>query len=138
MRKRPGEEAFRVSFKFPRRGWEQRLANFNGFSSVETRSYYSCLVLYFHDQTLLNLHPKATSLITACFLFSFKLKIILNYCSRCVSIRFLERIDSYPIRLVSLSESKGSNPFSLQKPCQNKYVPIETDKIAIQYDGNIE
>ena len=42
--------------------------------------------------------------------FSFKLKIIPNYRSRCVSIRFLERIDSYPICLVLLSESERSNP----------------------------
>ena len=45
LRKRPGDEAFRVSFKFPRRGWDQRLADFNRFSNTETRSCYSCLVL---------------------------------------------------------------------------------------------
>ena len=45
LRKKPGDEAFRVSLKFPRRGWDQRLANLNRFSSVETRSCYSCLVL---------------------------------------------------------------------------------------------
>ena len=43
------------------------------------------------------------------FPFSFKLKIIPNYRSSCFSIRVLERIDSYPIRLVSLSESVRSN-----------------------------
>ena len=53
---------------------------------------------------------KNISLIIVSFLFSFKLKIIPSYCSRCVSISFSERIDSYPIRLVSLSESKRSNP----------------------------
>ena len=51
LRKKPGDEAFRVSFKFPRRGWDQRLANFNRFSSVGTWSCYSCLVLYLHDIT---------------------------------------------------------------------------------------
>ena len=45
LRKKPGDEAFRVSFKFPRRGWGQILADFNRFSSIETRSCYSCLVL---------------------------------------------------------------------------------------------
>ena len=49
LRNKPGDEAFRVSLKFPRRGWDQRLADFNRFSSVETRSCYSCLVLYLHD-----------------------------------------------------------------------------------------
>ena len=47
---RSGEEAFRVSFKFPRRGWDQRLANFNRFSNIETRNCYSCLVLSLHDE----------------------------------------------------------------------------------------
>ena len=46
MRKKPGDEAFRVSFKLPRRKWDQRLADFNIFSSIETRSCYSSLVLY--------------------------------------------------------------------------------------------
>ena len=49
MRKKPGDEAFRVSFKFPRRGWDQSLSDFNIFSSVETLSGYSCLLLYLHD-----------------------------------------------------------------------------------------
>ena len=40
-------------------------------------------------------------------------KIKPNYHSICVSIRFLERIDCYPIRLVSLSESERSNPSPL-------------------------
>ena len=48
MRKEPGDEAFRVSFKLPRRKWDQRLADFNLFSSIETRSRYSSLVLYLH------------------------------------------------------------------------------------------
>ena len=39
---------FWVSFKFPRRGWDQRLADFYRFLSTETRSCYSCLVLYLH------------------------------------------------------------------------------------------
>ena len=60
-------------------------------------------------------------------LFSVKLKIIPNYRSRCVSIRFLERIDSYPIRLVSLSESERSNPSLLRKSCRKKSVPMETE-----------
>ena len=45
----------------------------------------------------------------------FKLKIIPNYCSRSVSIRFLEPIDSYPIRLTSLSESERFQPLSVAK-----------------------
>ena len=28
---KPGDEAFRISFKFPRPGWDQRLADFNTF-----------------------------------------------------------------------------------------------------------
>ena len=64
------------------------------------------------------------------FLFSFKLKIIPNYRSRCVSIRFSERIDSYPIRLVSLSESELSNPSPLRKSCRKKYVPMETEGLS--------
>ena len=51
LRKKPGDEAFRVSFKFPRRGWDQRLADFNRFSNTETRSCYSCLVLKLYDET---------------------------------------------------------------------------------------
>ena len=49
MKKRPGDEASRVLFKFPRHAWDQRLADFNRFSSAETPSCYSCLVLYLHD-----------------------------------------------------------------------------------------
>ena len=45
LRKKPGDEVFRVSFKIPRRGWGQRLADFNRYSNIETRSCYSCLVL---------------------------------------------------------------------------------------------
>ena len=76
-------------------------------------SFYKKLSFLF--QTLLNLHWKNISLIIVSFLFSFKLKIIPNYCSRCVYIRFLEWINSYPIRLVSLSESERSNPSPLRK-----------------------
>ena len=49
LRKKPGEEAFLISFKFPRWGWDQRLADFNRFSSKETQSCYSGLVLYILD-----------------------------------------------------------------------------------------
>ena len=70
---------------------------------------------------------KNISLIIVDFFFSVKLKIIPNYRSRCVSIRFLERIDSYPIRLVSLSESERSNPSLLRKSCRKKSVPMETE-----------
>ena len=45
LRIKPGDEAFRVSFKFLRHGWNQRLANFNRFSNIETLSCYSCSVL---------------------------------------------------------------------------------------------
>ena len=48
LRKKPGDKAFRVLFKFPRRRWDQRPADFNRFSSVKTRGCYSCLVLYLH------------------------------------------------------------------------------------------
>ena len=54
LRKKPGDEAFWVSFKFPRRGWDQRLIDFNGFPSIETRSCYFCLVLYLHGSS----HPQ--------------------------------------------------------------------------------
>ena len=56
--------------------------------------------------------------------------MIPNYRSRCVSISFSERIDSYPIRLVSLSESDRSNPSPLQKSCRKKYVPMETEGLS--------
>ena len=49
MRKKPGDEAFWLSFKFLRRGWDQRLADFNRFSNTETQSCYSCLVLQLHS-----------------------------------------------------------------------------------------
>ena len=45
LRKKPGDEAFRVSFKFPWCGWDQGLADFNRFWNTKTRSCYSCLVL---------------------------------------------------------------------------------------------
>ena len=51
LRKRPGDEAFRVFFKFPRGGWDQRLADFNRFSIVEKQSCYSCLISYLHVNT---------------------------------------------------------------------------------------
>ena len=52
LRKRPGDEAFRVSFKFPRGRWDQRLADFNRFSTVETqRSCHSSLILYLLGHT---------------------------------------------------------------------------------------
>ena len=38
LKKKPGDETFRVSFKFPRRGGDQRLADFNKHSNTETRS----------------------------------------------------------------------------------------------------
>ena len=51
LRKNPGDEPFRVLFKFPTRGWYQGLAEFNRFLSVQTRSSYSYLVLYHHVKT---------------------------------------------------------------------------------------
>ena len=54
------------------------------------------------------------------FLFLFKLKIIPNYRSRCASIRFLEGIGNYPIRLVSLTKSECFNPSLLRKSCRKK------------------
>ena len=96
-------------------------------------SFYKKLSFLF--QTLLNLHWKNISLIIVSFLFSFKLKIIPNYCSRCVSIRFLERIDSYPIRPVSLSESERSDPSPLHKSGRKKYVLMETDGLSDMKSG---
>ena len=101
----------------------RRLQDFT-FSSV---SFYKKLPFLF--QTLLNLHWKNISLIIVSFLFSFKLTIS-NYGSRCVSIRFLERIDSYLIRLVSFSESQRSNPSPLRKSCLKSYVPMETEGLS--------
>ena len=69
------------------------------------------------------------------FPFSFKLKIILKYCPRCVSIRFLEGIDSYPIRLVSLSESERSSPSRLWKSCRKKSVPMEIEGLSDMETG---
>ena len=81
------------------------------------------------------------------FLFSFKLQIILNYRSRCVSITFLEGIYSYWIRLVLLSESERSNPSPFTKIMPKKICPNGNRRsiryeswnraIAIRYDGNI-
>ena len=45
LRKKPGE-AFQASFKLPRCGWDQRLANFNRFLQQK-----QCLLLYVHEQT---------------------------------------------------------------------------------------
>ena len=45
LRKKPGDEAFRLSFKLSRRGEDQRIADFNRFSNIETLICYSCLVL---------------------------------------------------------------------------------------------
>ena len=73
---------------------------------------------------------KTISLILLGFLFSFKLKIIPIYRSRCVSISFSDRIDSFPIRFVSLSESERSNPSPLPKSCRKKYVPMETEGLS--------
>ena len=73
---------------------------------------------------------KNISLMLVGFLFSFKLKIIPNYCSRCIFIRFLERIDSSPIRLIHLSESERSNPSPLWKSWRKKSVPMETEGLS--------
>ena len=54
LKKKPGDEEFRVSFKFLRCGWDQRLADFNRFANIETRSCYSCLVLYLHGYRFLS------------------------------------------------------------------------------------
>ena len=51
-RKKPGDEEFWASFKFPRLVWDQRLVYFNRFSYIETRSSYSGLVLYLHGLVL--------------------------------------------------------------------------------------
>ena len=69
------------------------------------------------------------------FLFSFKLKIIPNYRSRFVSISFSERIDRYPIRLVSLSELERSNPSLLRKSCRKKYAPMGTEGLSDMKNG---
>ena len=51
LRKKPGDKPFQVSFEFPRCRWDQRLADFNRFSSIETQNCYSCSVLYLHAFT---------------------------------------------------------------------------------------
>ena len=38
LRKKPSDEVFRVLFQFPRRGWDQSLADFSRFSNIETQS----------------------------------------------------------------------------------------------------
>ena len=45
-RKKLSDKAFRTSFKFPRRGWDQRPGKFSRLSHIETRNCYSCLVLH--------------------------------------------------------------------------------------------
>ena len=48
MRRKSAAEAFWISFKFPKFISDQRLADFNRHSKLETQSRYSCLVLYLH------------------------------------------------------------------------------------------
>ena len=108
-----------------------------------------CFIKNFHSLSNITkpTFKKNILLKTVSFLFLFKPKIIPNYRSRCVSIWFLERIDSYPIRLVSLSESERSNPSPLRKSCRKKICsngnrrPIQYENwngtIAIRYDGNM-
>ena len=48
LRIKPGGEAFQVSCILSRRERDEKFANFNRFSGVETRSCYSCLVLHLH------------------------------------------------------------------------------------------
>ena len=99
------------------------------------------LPVSFYEKTFISLSNitkpslKNISLIIVSFLFSFKLKIIPNYRSRCVSISFSERIDSYPIHLVSLSESERSNPSLLWKSCRKKSVPMETESLSDMNNG---
>ena len=45
------------------------------------------------------------------------MQVFPNYRSRCVSAMLLERIDSYPIRLLPLAELERSNPSPLRKSC---------------------
>ena len=94
-------------------------------------------VVSFYKKTFISLSNitkpslKNILLIIVGCLSSFKLKIIPNYCSRCVSIRFLEQIDSYMLRLVSLSESKYSKRFlSDMKIMPKKSVPMETEGLS--------
>ena len=51
LRKKPGDKPFQVLFEFLRCRWDQRLANFNRFSSIETQNCYSCSVLDLHAFT---------------------------------------------------------------------------------------
>ena len=53
LTKKPGDEMFRVLFKFPRLGWDERPAYFNRFSFVEALSCCFCLVLYIHAYSLI-------------------------------------------------------------------------------------
>ena len=98
-------------------------------------------VVSFYKKTFISLSNitkpslKNISLVLVGFLFSFKIKIIPNYRSKYVFIRFLEWIDSYPIRLVSLSESERSNPSPLWKSCRNKSVPMETEGLSDMKTG---
>ena len=70
------------------------------------------------------------------YLFSLKLKIILNYCSLCVSVRFLEQI--YPIRSYHFQNRRVPTPFHYENGNRR---PIRYEHwngvIAIRYDGNI-
>ena len=50
------------------------------------------LAVLFYEKTFISLSNSTKPSLIVDFLFSFKLKIIPNYPSRCVSIRFLERI----------------------------------------------
>ena len=58
--------------------------------------------------------------ISSIFWFPFQLKVILKYRSRGVSIKFLERINSYLTCLVSILESERSTPSLLRKSCRKK------------------
>ena len=50
LRKKPGDKKVLVSFKFLNHRGDERLADINGFSSLETQSCYSYLALYLHDK----------------------------------------------------------------------------------------
>ena len=56
--------------------------------------------------------------------------IIPNYRSRCVSIRFLEQIESH--RIVSLSELKHSNPSPLWKSCSKNMFQWKQNTYLVQ------
>ena len=45
-RKKRGDEVFRAPFKFPRKGYNPRHADFDRFSHIETRTCCSWLVSY--------------------------------------------------------------------------------------------